>query len=1340
MPALSGQSVAKIAATRLATLQAISKLPQDLQKQLNTKLGEILRAPVQNETQRAAMLKQATDNFIAKNSTQIKAIESATSRATNSMLRIISNPNLTQAEKNQQLATYGQKEMMKLENKLAPSFLGATNQGATSVALSTGIPVPSAIEKSIRRQQEKLSKEAIYQQKQQQVVFAQPSATPDNKEPKTRNMGRGLGAGAMAGSMALMMGGSAVGGTAGNVMATGGQSLMMGGMAASMLPASMMAGPIGPAIIGLAVALPLVIKGIKTLQESAERFGKSMINAMTTSTLEAETFGIKINDIGNFSFPKITKEAQASANAVDSIVQKIKQLDGADPLAQMVESMKKLSDSEVMSVIKQKYLTLRVQGVDAKAAQDFVTATLRAAGKEMAVGSAFDAFAGTVQNKSTSEMIKDLYSNAKFISNIPAAGLKQTDLAKGLADKANKDKASQLAQTLFDVGSNLNNQGKASEFAKIIHDITLNLKEGSAEAEGFKLTVEELYNKMGFNDAYNSFKKNNISASDSIMLIQLKAMGLNVDLDKLSKEPWRIKVLLQYGQEVMAAQDVATAQQALFDNAKLKTLPTDNSFQETPDQKAAKKAINAQVKAQELVVKAQELVVSNLEKEQKLRNNIADAQKRELDYAKSKADIQGQIQEALASGNVGKAVSLQNDLNAATANYNKELQTASDQRKIDIEKDKVDVQKNKLDAIKSKLDLLTSDVAARSTTVGKSAMKSYEAVQKEILEGISKTIKVSSADIEKWTKTLNPYVQGSADLVKGLVLTYEQSVPKKLSDSIVSSMSNIIDANNRGALSAAIFNEIQSGKNDSTALAVKAAIDALMPNLKAQITNKARTVTVLSPTPVPGNQGRKSIDIQDIIQTYNYLTPDQESKLRNGNASGGHISGPGTGTSDSIPAYLSNGEYVIRASAVKQYGKGLFDNLNTQKFVGGGYATTNPFAPKTKYDSHANDWLKSLWENPNMKGTNGLGPAMRNEIPFGPGSLGRAFSGAKDLERILTNPSGNYEKALDKILKYQKNAKQDYDLTPVLNRLLPEELFGARDTISTYRGTSTNLSSLRPGDLYNRIRRTSTSTNKERAEVFGTSMFGSPILRFDLDKGSRGIDFKSFIPHDLNDYRNEAEVLLHPEQYIVKALNVSPLGQVLGDRVDRSVIEIVFERLKSGAARVAQVKGIKANAGNNSDYEKLIDVVNDNFHNGMRGVPKTQSYSSSVDKLVKEYADGKITRLQMNLESEKLKNNLVIPKRANGGYMSMPKYHSGGKVGYKYGGEVMAMLQGGEVVIPKEIVKHYENGGPVSNSNSSQYNINVSVNGSNASADEIAKTVMRTIQNQQNMISGPRYV
>lgn len=37
---------------------------------------------------------------------------------------------------------------------------------------------------------------------------------------------------------------------------------------------------------------------------------------------------------------------------------------------------------------------------------------------------------------------------------------------------------------------------------------------------------------------------------------------------------------------------------------------------------------------------------------------------------------------------------------------------------------------------------------------------------------------------------------------------------------------------------------------------------------------------------------------------------------------GGHIAGPGTGTSDSIPAYLSDGEFVLTAKAVKGAGNG----------------------------------------------------------------------------------------------------------------------------------------------------------------------------------------------------------------------------------------------------------------------------------------------------------------------------------------------------------------------------------------------------------------------------------
>lgn len=45
-------------------------------------------------------------------------------------------------------------------------------------------------------------------------------------------------------------------------------------------------------------------------------------------------------------------------------------------------------------------------------------------------------------------------------------------------------------------------------------------------------------------------------------------------------------------------------------------------------------------------------------------------------------------------------------------------------------------------------------------------------------------------------------------------------------------------------------------------------------------------------------------------------------------ATGGYITGSGTGTSDSIPAMLSNGEYVLRSSAVDRIGIGTLNAMN----------------------------------------------------------------------------------------------------------------------------------------------------------------------------------------------------------------------------------------------------------------------------------------------------------------------------------------------------------------------------------------------------------------------------
>ena len=60
---------------------------------------------------------------------------------------------------------------------------------------------------------------------------------------------------------------------------------------------------------------------------------------------------------------------------------------------------------------------------------------------------------------------------------------------------------------------------------------------------------------------------------------------------------------------------------------------------------------------------------------------------------------------------------------------------------------------------------------------------------------------------------------------------------------------------------------------------------------------------------------------------------------KKGLATGGFVSGPGTGTSDSIPAMLSNGEYVLRSSAVERIGVGTLNAMNAgavPQFADGG--------------------------------------------------------------------------------------------------------------------------------------------------------------------------------------------------------------------------------------------------------------------------------------------------------------------------------------------------------------------------------------------------------------------
>lgn len=93
--------------------------------------------------------------------------------------------------------------------------------------------------------------------------------------------------------------------------------------------------------------------------------------------------------------------------------------------------------------------------------------------------------------------------------------------------------------------------------------------------------------------------------------------------------------------------------------------------------------------------------------------------------------------------------------------------------------------------------------------------------------------------------------------------------------------------------------------------------------------------------------------VYKVVRSATDALPDRTRK-----ATGGLVLGPGTTTSDSIPALLSNKEYVIQAAAVEEYGVGFFDAANAMRLARGGSpdrkrtkSTASAFAPPAETEA-----------------------------------------------------------------------------------------------------------------------------------------------------------------------------------------------------------------------------------------------------------------------------------------------------------------------------------------------------------------------------------------------------
>lgn len=120
-----------------------------------------------------------------------------------------------------------------------------------------------------------------------------------------------------------------------------------------------------------------------------------------------------------------------------------------------------------------------------------------------------------------------------------------------------------------------------------------------------------------------------------------------------------------------------------------------------------------------------------------------------------------------------------------------------------------------------------------------------------------------------------------------------------------------------------------------------------------------------------------------------------ESKLAF--ADGGFVSGPGSDRSDSIPARLSNGEFVVQAKSVRKYGRGFMEMLNRGNLP----ITNNP--PSTRF---ADGGFVSANQIKSSINASDLGAGA-----FGSGFIAETNISGQDLRLVLKRADSRYSNA-----------------------------------------------------------------------------------------------------------------------------------------------------------------------------------------------------------------------------------------------------------------------------------------------------------------------------------------
>lgn len=209
------------------------------------------------------------------------------------------------------------------------------------------------------------------------------------------------------------------------------------------------------------------------------------------------------------------------------------------------------------------------------------------------------------------------------------------------------------------------------------------------------------------------------------------------------------------------------------------------------------------------------------------------------------------------------------------------------------------------------------------------------------------------------------------------------------------------------------------------------------------------------------------------VYTYSNM---KNFRAAHGRATGGPVVGPGSGTSDDVPIMASNGEFVVRAAAVRKYGQRFMDAVNSgglelPKFARGGSVKAARAAEKEARRGMVGDLTISRFGQ--MAGYQR--PELRSALakPSDIGGLVDTLNGWRS--KIKAATSGGVERRLLRSLdaagrSLLKNAKAHDKVSDQLDKAktklsdLRASLSQMRDSVASGITGSANIARLSGGD------------------------------------------------------------------------------------------------------------------------------------------------------------------------------------------------------------------------------------------------------------------------------------